>query len=84
MNSNKLWHFIKWNFSGIQPFTKRMFLYIVIGLGFEAFVISGGFLVSALLMTIDMAIDIAKLKYDNYCAEQQELLDALNGNKDNQ
>lgn len=80
MNSNKLWHFIKWNFSDVKPYTKRLWLYLAIGLILEAFVFKGGFFVSPLLMVIDLTVDVVKCKYNQYCDEQRELLDSLKEN----
>lgn len=72
----KIWYFLKWNFTDMQPYTKRMLAYFALGIGAEIF-ITGGMIVAPVLIFIDMTVDIIKRQYGEYKKEQSGIIDAL-------
>ena len=72
----KILYFIKWNFTDMQPHTKRMFAYFALGIGAEVFV-NGGIILAPAFMFIDFTVDIIKSQYRDFKKEQKDILDAL-------
>lgn len=73
---NRLWHFIKWNFTDMQPHSKRMIIYFLAGIGF-AFVTPNGFFITPICIFLDMTQDMIRSRYEDYRKEQQALVDTL-------
>ena len=73
---NRLWHFIKWNFTDMQPHSKRMILYILIGIACSGWT-DKGFLIAPVLMFLDLTVDIIRDRYADFRKEQQELVNTL-------
>ena len=72
----RLWHFIKWNFTDMQPWTKRFLAYFAVGF-VSAFIVEGGFFITALLLFLDLSLEIVRNRYLEYKQDQQELIDTL-------
>lgn len=72
----KIWYFLKWNFTDMQPYTKRMLAYFALGISAEIF-ITGGMIVAPVLIFIDMTVDIIKKQYSEYKKEQSDIIAAL-------
>lgn len=72
----KFWYFLKWNFTGMESHSKRFLIYLIIGF-VSAFVVEGGFLITALLMFFDMTVEIVRNRYLDYKQEQQDLVNTL-------
>ena len=73
---NRLWHFIKWNFTDMQPYSKRTILYILIGIVCSGWT-DGGFLIAPVLMMLDLTVDIIRNRYETFRREQQELVNTI-------
>ena len=72
-------HFIKWNFTYTESFTKRYIAYFAVGI-IAATVFgeqSGAFFIAPLLMLVDFTIDIVRSRYQEFKQEQQDIIDAL-------
>ena len=72
-------HFIKWNFTNMESFTKRYIAYFAVGI-IAATVFgeqSGAFFIAPLLMLVDFTIDIVRSRYQEFKQEQQDIIDAL-------
>lgn len=72
----RLWHFVKWNFTDMRPWTKRFLAYFAIGF-VSAFIVEGGFFITALLLFLDLSLEIVRNRYLEYKQEQQDLVDTL-------
>lgn len=73
---NRMWHFIKWNFTDMRPESKRMIIYFLAGIGF-AFVTPNGFFITPIAIFLDMTQDMIRSRYNDYRKEQQALVDTL-------
>ena len=75
----KVYYFLKWNFTNMEPFTTRYIAYFVVGIiaatmfGEQ----SGAFFIAPLLMAIDFTVDIVRSRYQEFKQEQQDIIDAL-------
>jgi len=74
----RLWHFIKWNFTDMQPWTKRFLAYFAIGF-VSAFIVEGGFFITALLLLLDLSWEIVRNRYLEYKQEMDETIKSLGG-----
>ena len=72
----RLWHFVKWNFTDMQPWTKRFLAYFAIGF-VSAFIVEGGFFITAILLFLDLSWEIARNRYLEYLEEMNRTLDSL-------
>jgi len=78
-----LMHFIKWNFTNMESFTKRYIAYFAVGIiaatmfGEQ----SGAFFIAPLLMAIDFTVDIVRSRYQEFKQEQQDIIDVISGSK---
>jgi hypothetical protein len=73
----KIMYFLKWNFTGMEGYSKRYLSYFA--LGCAAVLALGGeyFYIAPALMFIDFTVDIVRSRYQDYQDEQKELLDTL-------
>ena len=69
-------YFLKWNFTDMQPYSKRMFAYFAIAIIAE-FIISGGMIIAPIAIFLDMTIDIIRQRYKDFKQEQNDILDAM-------
>ena len=69
-------YFLKWNFTDMQPYSKRMFAYFAIAIIAE-FIISGGMIIAPIAIFVDMTIDIIRQRYKDFKQEQNDILDAM-------
>jgi len=53
-----------------------MIIYFLAGIGF-AFVTPNGFFIMPIAMFLDMTQEIIRNRYEDYCKEQQDLVDTL-------
>ena len=78
-----LMHFIKWNFTYTESFTKRYIAYFAVGIiaatmfGEQ----SGAFFIAPLLMAIDFTVDIVRSRYQEFKQEQQDIIDVIKDSK---
>lgn len=72
----KFLYFLKWNFTDMQPYSKRMFAYFFIGITAEFF-INGGMLFAPVAIFVDMTVDLIQRRYKDFKQEQSDILDAL-------
>lgn len=72
----RLWYFLKWNFTDVQPYVKRMMLYFVVACVLEYFIYFG-LLFFWVAILLDMLIDSIHRRYQEFKKEQTDILDAL-------
>lgn len=60
----------------MQPWTKRFLAYFAVGF-VSAFIVEGGFFITALLLFLDLSLEIVRNRYLEYKQDQQELIDTL-------
>ena len=70
-------YFIKWNFTGMEGYSKRYLSYFA--LGCAAVLALGGeyFYIAPAFMFIDFTIDIVRQRYQDFKDEQQKIIDDL-------
>lgn len=73
-------YFIKWNLTDMQPYTKRMFAYLTLGIIAE-FIINGGMIIAPVLIFIDMTVDLIRRQYGEFKKEKTDILEAIKTNK---
>ena len=78
-----IYYFIKWNFRGMESFSKRYFTYLTIGIILGFAIDPAFFMGTAFLMIADMVIDIFRMRYEEFKQEQQAMLDKLAEEKTN-
>lgn len=72
----KFLYFIKWNFTDMQPYSKRMLAYFAIAIVAEYF-ISGGMIFAPVAIFVDMTQDMFRDRYKQFKKEQTDIIDAL-------
>ena len=74
----KIMYFLKWNFTDIAPYNKRMIAYFTLGLavalGLEN---SDWFFITPILIFADLTQDIIRSRYQDFKKEQQEMIDSI-------
>jgi len=73
-------YFLKWNFTDMQPYSKRMIVYFSIAILGAIFVHGDLFFLAPILIFVDLTQDIVRLRYQDYKNEQQQILDDLSKN----
>ena len=71
-----LMHFIKWNFTDMQPYTYRYIAYFTIGLLAEMFV-DGGIGIAPAAILVDLVVELVRMQYASFKQEQKDIIDAL-------
>ena len=72
-----LMHFIKWNFTGMQPYMYRYITYFTIGLLAEMFVVDGGIGIAPAAILVDLVVELVRMQYASFKQEQKDIIDAL-------
>ena len=74
----KIMYFLKWNFTDIAPYNKRMIAYFVIGLavtlGLQS---SDWFFITPILIVADLTQDIIRSRYQEFKKEQTDIIETL-------
>ena len=73
----KIMYFLKWNFTGMEGYSKRYLSYFA--LGCAAVLALGGeyFYIAPAFMCIDLTVDIVRSRYQDFKDEQKQILDDL-------
>ena len=70
-------YFVKWNFTDMQPYSKRMLAYFAIAILGAIFVYEDLFFLAPVLIFIDLTQDIVRSRYADFKKEQQDIIDSL-------
>ena len=70
-------YFVKWNFTDMQPYSKRMIAYFAIAILGTIFVHKDLFFLAPVLIFIDLTQDILRDRYADFKKEQQNIIDSL-------
>lgn len=70
-------YFVKWNFTDMQPYSKRMIAYFAIAILGAVFVHEDLFFLAPVLIFIDLTQDIIRHRYADFKKEQNELVQTL-------
>ena len=70
-------YFLKWNFTDMQPYSKRMLAYFAIAILGAIFVHEDLFFLAPLLIFIDLTQDIVRSRYQDFKDEQQKIIKDL-------
>ncbi len=70
-------YFLKWNFTNMQPYSKRMIAYFVISILGAIFVHKDLFFLAPVLIFIDLTQDIIRHRYADFKKEQNEIIQTL-------
>ena len=70
-------YFVKWNFTDMQPYSKRMIAYFAIAILSAIFVHEDLFFLAPILIFIDLTQDIVRSRYQDFKKEQQEMIDSI-------
>jgi len=73
-------YFLKWNFTDMQPYSKRMIAYFAIAILGTIFVHEDLFFLAPILIFVDLTQDIVRSRYQDYKNEQKQILDDLSKN----
>lgn len=73
----KIMYFLKWNFTDIAPYNKRMIAYFVIALLGAIFVHKDLFFLAPVLIFIDLTQDIIRSRYQDFKKEQTDIIETL-------
>ena len=70
-------YFVKWNFTDMQPHSKRMIAYFAIAILSAIFVHEDLFFLAPVLIFIDLTQDIIRHRYAEFKKEQKEIVKTL-------
>lgn len=70
-------YFVKWNFTDMQSYSKRMIAYFAIAILGAVFVHEDLFFLAPVLIFIDLTQDIIRHRYADFKKEQNELVQTL-------
>jgi len=70
-------YFLKWNFTDMQPYSKRMLAYFAIAILGAIFVHEDLFFLAPVLIFIDLTQDIVRSRYQDFKDEQQKIIKDL-------
>lgn len=70
-------YFVKWNFTDMQPYSKRMLAYFAIAILGAIFVHEDLFFLAPVLIFIDLTQDIVRSRYQDFKDEQQKIIKDL-------
>jgi hypothetical protein len=73
----RIMYFIKWNFTDMQPYSKRMLAYFAIAILGAIFVHEDLFFLAPVLIFIDLTQDIVRSRYQDFKDEQQKIIKDL-------
>jgi hypothetical protein len=73
----KIMYFLKWNFTDMQPYSKRMLAYFAIAILGAIFVHEDLFFLAPVLIFIDLTQDIVRSRYQDFKDEQQKIIKDL-------
>ena len=70
-------YFVKWNFTDMQPYSKRMIAYFAIAILGAIFVHEDLFFLAPVLIFIDLTQDIIRSRYQDFKKEQTDIIETL-------
>jgi len=70
-------YFLKWNFTDMQGYSKRMLAYFAIAILGAIFVHEDLFFLAPVLIFIDLTQDIVRSRYQDFKDEQQKIIKDL-------
>lgn len=71
------YYFLKWNFSGMESYSKRYLTYLILGVILGLTIHTFIMMISLVLIIVDMIIDIIRWRFDDFKREQQAMLEKL-------
>ncbi|MDA9938682.1 hypothetical protein N9C48_01060 [bacterium] len=73
----KIMYFLKWNFTGMEGYSKRYLSYLALGFAASFTIGAEYFYITPAFMFIDFTVDIVRQRYQDFKDEQQKLIDDL-------
>jgi len=70
-------YFLKWNFTGMEGYSKRYLSYLALGFAASFTIGAEYFYIAPAFMFIDFTVDIVRSRYQDFRKEQQQILDDL-------
>ena len=74
-----IYYFLKWNFSGMQPYNKRFFAYVGVAILLALIFGTEAAIFWPIAMCIDIVITLVYDRYTDFKRDQAKMLDDLKG-----